>query len=121
MVSNGSRQRVKLGERDFAVLAELLHCRFSTLPHLAALFFNGSEEAAKKRLQSLKGAGLVNQKPRRPGEIGIQQLTEAGYQELQRQGLLGGFPPLSRGYLGRRARVSELTLKHEQEVLDLKV
>lgn len=48
-----------LQERDLSILHELAYCRFLTLAQISVLCFGGRTEAAKKRLQKLRKAGLI--------------------------------------------------------------
>ena len=46
--------------KAIVALAAVMHL---TLAHAAPLYFEGRKEAAKKRLQKLKEAGLVGERP----------------------------------------------------------
>lgn len=50
---------VLLQDRDLSLLRGLFESRIMTAEHVAALFFIGSREAAKKRLQKIKAASLI--------------------------------------------------------------
>ena len=89
--------QVELQDRDIALLTGFFESRLMTLAQAAAIHFHGGTEAAKKRIQKLKAAGY---------------LAEGGY--------LDEYPPLIWTDLEKRARVSELTLKHELAVMDFK-
>jgi hypothetical protein len=91
-----------------------------TLPHVADLHFEGRREAAKKRLQKLKAAGLLGERPRRAYEPGIIELNRRALRLLSQQGILAGYPSLSLSALEKRARVSDKTIRHELEVMDVK-
>ncbi len=91
-----------------------------TLAHVAALYFDGRTEAAKKRIQKLKAAGVALERPRRPYEPSILYLTKRGFDELTRNGALKGYPKLGWASLRKRARVSDLTLRHELDVMAVK-
>ena len=54
-----------LQQRDFEVLCGLFESRVMAAGHIAALYFDGKREAAKKRLQKLKAAGLISERKRR--------------------------------------------------------
>jgi len=107
-------------QRDFALLRDLFESRVMTSAHAAALHFDGSKEAAKKRLQKLKAAGLVTERTRRPTEPAALFLTTKGFAHLRDQGALAEYPALSARTFEKRAAVSELTLRHELEVMDVK-
>jgi len=91
-----------------------------TAGHAAALYFDGKSEAAKKRIQKLKSAGLINERPRRVYQPAILFLTQLAFRLLSKEGHLAEYPKLKFGSLEGRAQVSERTLKHELEVMDVK-
>lgn len=107
-------------DRDFAVLRGLFESRVMTTAHIAALYFSGKREAAKKRLQKIKAAGLVSERKRRVNEPSVLFLTRKGFSLLCDENLLAEFPPLSAAAFEKRADVSELTIRHELEVMDVK-
>lgn len=111
---------IKLQERDRALLRGLFECRVMTNDHAAALYFDGKSEAAKKRLQKLKAAGFISERPRRAFEPSVLFLTRKGLMLLQEQGVLAEYPPFDLPALENRARVSDLTIRHELEVMDVK-
>src|SRR5690349_14639011 len=111
---------VSLQGRDFSLLRSLFESRVMTTDHAAAIYFDGKNEAAKKRLQKLKVAGLVGERPRRAFEPSVLFLTRKGLELLQEQGVLAQYPAFSLPALDRRARVSDLTIRHELEVMDVK-
>src|SRR4051812_13098621 len=65
------RNGVDLQERDFDILAGLFECRVMTLAHVTDLYFDGKSEAAKKRVQKLKAAGLLRERKRRIGDPSV--------------------------------------------------
>jgi Replication-relaxation len=109
-----------LQTRDFALLRGLFESRVMTAAHIVALYFDGKKEAAKKRLQKLKAAGLIGERKRRVNEPSVLSLTRKGHALLEEQELLSAFPKLSASVFEKRASVSELTLRHELEVMDVK-
>lgn len=109
-----------LQPRDVALLRDLFDSRLMRLDHIAALHFEGRREAAKKRVQRLKAAGLIAERARRSFEPAVHVLTMRGIDLLDSRGELLGFPPLSRRALEKRSRVSDLTVRHELEVMDVK-
>ncbi len=111
---------IELQERDFAILRSLFESRLMTLAHMAVLHFEGRQEAAKKRIQKLKAAGFITEKPRRTYEPSILFLTRKAFQMLEKNGILKQYPPLGLSALEKRAQVSDLTLRHELEVMDVK-
>lgn len=114
------RRSVEVQERDVSLLRDLFVSRLMTLAHVAALHFHGRTEAAKKRVQKLKAAGLIGERPRRARDPGILFLAKAGFDLLHDHGQLLEFPSLSWPAFERRSRVSELTLRHELAVMDVK-
>jgi hypothetical protein len=120
---NESKRRsdsLQFQDRDFALLRGLFECRVMTNDHAAALYFEGKNEATKKRLQKLKVAGLITERPRRAFDPSILFLTRKGLLLLQGKGVLTQYPSLDLPALDRRARVSDLTIRHELEVMDVK-
>src|SRR5580704_15496235 len=111
---------LQLQERDAQLLHGLFVSRVMTGTHITALYFGGSKEAAKKRLQKLKSVGLVGERKRRVNEKSVLFLTRKGHARLEQRQLLLAFPQLSGAAFEKRANVSELTLRHELEVMDVK-
>ena len=111
---------IRVEERDRALLRGLFESRVMTTNHVAALHFGGSGEAAKKRLQKLKSAGFISVRPRRTFEPSIFFLTRKGLELLQEWGVLAEYPGFHLPVLDRRAKVSDLTIRHELEVMDVK-
>jgi hypothetical protein len=109
-----------LQNRDLYILRDLFESRVMTSAHAAALHFDSSKEAAKKRLQKLKAAGFVTERTRRPTEPAALFLTAKGFAHLRDHGTLAEYPSLSARSFEKRAAVSELTLRHELEVMDVK-
>lgn len=109
-----------LQRRDRAVLLGLFESRIMTAAHMAALHFAGSKEAAKKRLQKLKTAGLISERKRRVNEPSVLFLTRKGFALLSSENLLAEFPRLSATAFEKRANVSPLTIRHELEVMNVK-
>lgn len=107
--------------RDLALLRGLFECRVMTAAHVAALYFEGREEATKKRLQTLKAAGLVKERGRLTFEPAVLSLAKGGIELLRDEGVLREYPPLSLSTLLKRAEVSDQTIKHERAVMDVKV
>ncbi|MDB5328771.1 MAG: hypothetical protein JWM57_4340 [Phycisphaerales bacterium] len=120
MPSIAPRPTIKLTERDIQLLRSLFEARIMTLAHAAVFHFDGSLEAATKRVQKLKAAGVVAERPRRVYQPSILFLTKAAFTVLAERGALADYPQLGLAALQKRARVSELTLRHELSVLDVK-
>ncbi len=111
---------IELQDRDVDLLRGLYESRLLTLSHAAALYFDGKSEAAKKRLQKLKSAGLVSARARRPGEPSVLYLTRKGFELLKNRGALDGYPAFTAIGFEKRSQVKDLTLRHELEVMDVK-
>ena len=111
---------ISLQERDLGLLRGLFESRIVTAQHIAELYFDGRPETTKKRLQKLKSAGLIGERRRRVNEPSVLFLTRKAVRVLEQQGLLSEYPSLSAASLERRAQVSDLTLRHELEVMDVK-
>lgn len=120
MGTTSSRAKIDIQSRDLAVLRGLFDARVMTISQIAALHFEGHQEAAKKRLQKMKAVGLVAERPRRPYEPAVLFLTKSGFVALRDAGILAEYPDLSWAQLEKRSRVSDLTLRHELDVMDAK-
>jgi len=114
------RASIEHQKRDIAILRDLFVSRIMTLAHAAALHFNGSGEAAKKRIQKLKAAGLIAERARKARDPSVLYLARAGFDLLTERGELSDLPRLSAQSFERRAQVSELTLRHELQIMDVK-
>lgn len=112
---------IELQERDIAILEDFLVCRIMTTSQAAALFFDGRAEAAKKRMQRLKAAGLLAERPRKAADPAVLYLTKQGISLLGERGVLERYPNLGVAALARRASVSPLTIHHELAVMDARV
>ena len=115
-----SSPAVSLQDRDFAILKEMLESRVMTGGHVASIYFDGKKEATKKRLHKLKIAGYIGERARMPNEQAVLSLTQKGLKLLKEHGVLTDYPPASIKTLEKRARVSNFTLRHELEVMDVK-
>ena len=112
---------ISVQPRDYSILRTLIECRVFTTTHATSLFFNGRKEAAKKRLQILKRAGLIAERPRAPSEPAVLYLTRKGLETLRDAGILNEYPAFDLPTLLRRAKVGSSTIRHELEVIDVKV
>ncbi len=117
---NPTTSAVELTERDMALLRGLFEARVMTLQHAAVFHFNGSVEAATKRVQKLKAADIVAERPRRVYEPSVLFLTKKAFQLLSERGVLAGYPKIGWSNIEKRARVSPFTLRHELDVLDVR-
>lgn len=111
---------ISLQERDLAILRGLFEARVMNTSHVAALYFDQRKEAAWKRLQKLKAEGLILEHRRNAFARANLFLTRKGHHVLRASGVLAEYPPLSPAALAKRSRVSEFTLRHELEVMDVK-
>lgn len=109
-----------LQPRDLDILRGLLDSRVATIHHLSTLYFEGRLEAARKRVQKLKAAGIIHERPRRSTDPIVHCLTRKAFKVLQDCGILAEYPTVGWAQLEKRSRVSELTLRHELEVMDVK-
>jgi hypothetical protein len=115
-----TRAEVELQERDLAVLQGLFESRLMTLSHITRLYFNGHAEAAKKRIQRLKEERYIRERARRVYQPSILHLSRRAFATLSERGMLSEYPKLAWNQLEDRANVSELTLRHEIQVVDVK-
>jgi hypothetical protein len=111
---------ITIQKRDVEILRGLFESRTMSSLHIAALHFEGSYEAAKKRLQKLKAAGLIGERARRASEYSVLFLTRKALNLLKAHGILAEYPKLNLTSLEKRGMVSELTLRHEFEIMDVK-
>ena len=111
---------LQLQPRDIALLCGLFESRIMTAVHISHLYFDGSREAAKKRLRKIKSAGLVAERKRRVNEPAILFLTRKAFNVLQQCGAVSVYPHLGSTSFEKRVPVGELTLRHELEVMNVK-
>ena len=111
---------VHFQERDYALLRGFFESRIMTLQHIADLYFGGRKEAAKKRIQKLKTVGFIAERTRRVYEPSILSLTQTAFKFLVESKSLTAYPKLGWTAIQKRGHVSELTLKHELGVMDVK-
>jgi hypothetical protein len=108
--------------RDLQLLRGLFEVRILTLAQISQLYFAGAAEAAKKRVQILKAARLIAQRPRpRPYDRSILFLAKRGFELLSDSGHLAEYPKLPWHRMAKRVRVSPLTLNHELAVNQIKI
>ena len=111
---------LQLQARDLLLLHGLFESRVMTQAHICALYFSGKSEAAKKRLQKLKAHKLIGERPRRVYAPSILFLSKQGFVELLSREMLKDYPRITWLNLEKRVQVSELTLRHELDVMDAK-
>lgn len=111
---------VELQARDLSLLRGLFESRIMGLDHVAAMYFDGRREAAQKRVQKLKAAGYVAERPRRSYERALLFLTRRAFDALHASGHLGGYPSSGWSRVRKRMDVSPYTIAHETAVLDVK-
>jgi Replication-relaxation len=115
------RLPIVVTDRDVRVLRELFDSRLLTTSQLAAIHFDARIEAAKQRLHHLKKAKLITGRARiSPAEPQPIKLTRDGFQWLRDHAGLDDYPRLSWGSMRVRLSVSDLTLRHELAVGDVK-
>lgn len=117
---SGTSSDIVLQARDTAILLGLFESRVMTRRHIAALYFEGREEAAKKRLQKLLAAKLIAERARRRYEPSILYLARRGHDALEAAGLLSDYPHDGWTSFAKRVQVSEATMRHELEVMSIK-
>jgi hypothetical protein len=120
MPGGDTKRSIELQDRDAEILRGLFDSRLMTLAHAAAIHFDGRQEAAKKRIQKLKAAGLIGERKRKVYEPSILFLKKQGFALLKERGLLEGFPLMTLASIEKRLQVSDLTIRHELEVMDVK-
>jgi hypothetical protein len=120
MAITSSTSNLQIRDRDLALLRGLFESRVMSTGHAAAIYFDGKNEAAKKRLQKIKATGLISERPRRAFDPAVLFLTRKGLTLLQEKGVLAQYPAFDLPVLDRSARVSDLTIRHELEVMDVK-
>lgn len=118
--SDFSAAGVSIQKRDVTFLRDLFESRIMTTAHAAVLHFSGRREAAKKRLQKLKSAGLIRERVRRVNEPAVLFLTRRGISALRDSGILAEYPDVDIAIREKRAQVSSLTIAHELAVMDVK-
>src|ERR1022692_4532802 len=91
-----------------------------TMGHIAKLYFDGKQPYTTKRLQKLKAAGLIGERQRHVNKPSIHFLTRKGFNLLHSHDDLSEYPPLGANSFVARANVSEITLRHELEIMDVK-
>lgn len=117
---NRANESISFQERDFDLLKGLFESRVMTNGHIAALYFNDRREATKKRLQKLKSTGYISERTRQPNEPAVLSLTGKGFKLLKAQGILADYRSTSLKSMEKRSHVSDITLRHELEVMDVK-
>lgn len=111
---------IQIRDRDLIILRGLFETRVMTIEHIAIIYFNGHQEAAKKRIQKLKAARLIAERPRRINEPAVLYIAKQGLLLLREQGVLAEYPVHSLPALVKRAVVSEAIIPHELAVVDVK-
>jgi hypothetical protein len=119
-MATSKTEAIDLQPRDFTLLRGLFECRIMTAAHVAAIYFDGKREYTKKRLQKLKAAGFISERSRRVNEPSILFLTRKAFNLLSREGHLSSLPTLGANSFESRANVSDLTIRHELEIMDVK-
>jgi len=111
---------IQLQPRDLAALCGLFESRVMTAGHIATLYFDDKREYTKKRLGKLKVEGLIGERRRRVNEPAILFLTRKAFTFLTRAGHLSKYPSLSPNSFEVRTNLSDFTLQHELEIMDVK-
>ncbi len=111
----------QLQARDLKVLTDLFECRVMSLAHVTTLHFEEKKEASKKRVQRLKESGFIRERPRAIGEPSLLHLTKKGFLHLRASGAIDRYPQIGIATFEKRSEVSAITLRHELEVMDVRV
>lgn len=120
MSGNQKQSGVIPQDRDISLLRGLYESRIMTRQHIAVLFFEGKADAAKKRVQKLIRARYITERPRKPYESAILYLAKAGYDTLDKAGVLKDYPVQGWKSFQKRVQVSDRTINHELAVMDIK-
>lgn len=115
-----ARNGIQLQDRDLEILGGLFECRVMTLAHIAEFYFDGKSEAAKKRVQKLKAAGYLRERKRRLGDPSFLHIGTKAFTALKQRGNLEQFPNIGTTAFEKRAQVSDLTLRHELDVMTVR-
>ena len=109
-----------LRDEDVSILCELYESRIMTVEHIAAIVFGGRKQTAHKRIQHLKAAKYIAERPRLPNQPSILFLAFNGYEFVRKHGGIAELPHIPWAIFSRRVRVSDHSLRHELAVLDIK-
>jgi hypothetical protein len=88
MVTALKKSELEFQARDLAILRGLFDSRVATIHHLSTLYFGGRLEAARKRVQKLKAAGILNERPRKATEPSIYCVSRRAFEILEKHGVL---------------------------------
>ena len=91
-----------------------------TSGHVSTLYFDNKREYTKKRLQKIKAAGFIGERKRNANEPSVLFLTRKGFTHLKNEGQLSQYPSFGANSFEARANVSQFTLRHELEIMDVK-
>ena len=120
-----NKTNLALQVRDFALLRGLFESRVMTLQHLCHLYFSGRYEYAKKRVQKLKEAGLINERAVTSGRgrflPTLLSLSRTGLSALDADPLFERYPGITWEAMQKRLNMAQSTLAHELDVVDVKV
>ena len=117
---SGEISGIYLRPRDVVLLRDLFESRIMSLAHVSALHFGGKSPMAKKRVQKLKKAGLLRERPRRVSDPSVLFLTLKAFRLLHANGHVSDYPGIGEASFEKRSQVSSLTVSHELEVMDVK-
>lgn len=116
------RTGVSLQPRDLSLFRGLYESRVMTIRQIAALYFAGALEMARKRVARLVAGGyLATRRKSLPTLPSGFTLAEAGFGALVENKCLEGLPLMNWSKLQKRLEVKDATLVHELDVLDAKV
>ncbi len=109
---------IDLQERDITLLRRLFEARQMTLNHFAGLYFNGSYEAAKKRVQKLERAGYLRKRTLNINKPASFFLTKSALEYLLEDNKHSDYPKVKLSALLKRTQPRERTIHHENDVMD---
>ena len=114
----------ELQPRDKAVMRDLIDSRVMKLSQISALHFDGKAPYAQKRVLKLKRAGYINERvPENRGRVypSLLSLSRRGFAAFANDNELGSIDARWSDLEGRLAKISESTLDHEIDVVDMKI
>lgn len=112
---------IVLQDRDWKLMRGLFESRVMARKHIQALYFPGVPEMCKNRVRLLIREGLIRERPRRHrSEPAVLFLSRLSFRLLREHGDLSDYPNIGIDQLEKRVQVSELKLRHELEVIDVK-
>ena len=119
MAKEARSQGIKITERDLLILRGLFDCRILNIHHFAELFFEGRQDAARKRIKKLQANKLLNVRQKKVTEEHLYFITRKGFELLTENGALDDYPKVLWKDFEKRAVVSSTRVQHEVEIADV--